>query len=190
MARRPHISSRNPLRTRLLPVSNLLNTTRTLCVCVVHPWQRHLLIIDGHSSHVTARFIAYYITSKIDLFLLPLYSSHKTQLLDLSIFGPLKIAINLEVDRIFRHSTTRLPRVDWTLAYIKARARCFKPSSIESSFRKARIYPFNPKIVLSTLAPPLRTPSPGNQVLSQISDVSRILRARSSPRTPKSLNLR
>jgi hypothetical protein len=114
----------------------------------------HLLIINGHSSHVIARFIAYYITSKIDLFLLPPYLSHKTQPLDLSIFGPLKTTLNLEVNRIFRYLTMQLPRVEWTLAYIKARARCFRPSSIESSFRKARIYPFNPKILLSTLIPP------------------------------------
>jgi hypothetical protein len=151
---------------------------------------QHLLIIDGHSSHVTARFIAYCITSKIDLFLLLPHSSHKTQSLDLSIFGPLKTAINLEVDQIFRHSTTRLPRIEWTLAYIKARARCFKPSSIESGFRKAGIYPFCSKILLSTLTPPPRTPSLENQVLGQISDGSRILRARGSPRTPKALNLR
>jgi hypothetical protein len=112
---------------------------------------RYLLIIDGHSSHVTARFIAYCITSKIDLFLLPPYSLYKIQPLDLSIFGPLKTAINLEVDRIFRYSTTRLLYVEWTSAYIKARARCFRPSSIESWFRKAGIYPFNPEILLSTL---------------------------------------
>ena len=148
------------------------------------------MIIDGHSSHVTARFIAFCITSKIDLFLLPPHSSHKTQPLDLSIFGPLKTVINLEVDRIFRHSTIRLPRVEWTSAYIKARARCFKPSSIESGFRKAGIYPFDPEILLSTITPPPRTPSPENQVVSQVSDASRILRARGSLRTPRTLNLR
>jgi hypothetical protein len=148
------------------------------------------LIIDGHSSHVTARFIAFCITSKIDLFLIPPHSSHKTQPLDLSIFGPLKTALNLEVDRIFRHSTTRLLCVEWTSAYIKARARCFKPSSIESGFRKAGIYLFDPEILLSTITPPPRTPSPENQVVSQVSDASRILRARGSPRTPRALNLR
>jgi hypothetical protein len=115
---------------------------------------RYLLITDGHSSHITARFIAYCITSKIDLFLLPLYLSHKTQPFDLSIFGPLKTVINLEVDRIFRQSTMRLLRIEWTSAYIKARARCFKPSSTKSGFQKAGIYPFNPKILLSTLTPP------------------------------------
>jgi hypothetical protein len=112
------------------------------------------------------------------------------QPLDLSIFGPLKTVLKLEVDRIFRHSTMRLPRVEWTSAYIKARARCFRPSSIESGFQKAGIYPFNSEILLSTLTPPPRTPSPRNQVVSQVSDASRILRARGSPRTPKALHLR
>jgi hypothetical protein len=84
----------------------------------------------------------------------------------------------------------RLPRVEWTSAYIKARVRCFQPSSIESGFRKAGIYPFYPEILLSTLTPPPRTPSLENQVISQISNASRILRARGSPRTPKARDLR
>jgi hypothetical protein len=65
----------------------------------------HLLIIDSYSSHVTARFIAYCITSKIDLFLLLPHLLHKTQPLDLSIFRPLKTVLNLEVNRIFCYST-------------------------------------------------------------------------------------
>ena len=48
----------------------------------------------------------------------------------------------------------RLLYIEWTSAYIKARARCFKPSSIESGFRKAGIYLFNPEILLLTLIPP------------------------------------
>jgi hypothetical protein len=84
----------------------------------------------------------------------------------------------------------RLLRIEWTLAYIKARAWCFKPSSIESGFRKAGIYLFYPKILLSTLTSPPRTPSPENQVVSQVSNASRILRARGSLCTPRALNLR
>jgi hypothetical protein len=84
----------------------------------------------------------------------------------------------------------RLPRVEWTSAYIKARARCFKPSSIESGLQKARIYPFDPKILLLALTPPLRMPSLNDQNVSQISYASRILRARGSQSTPKALNLR
>jgi hypothetical protein len=46
-----------------------------------------------------------------------------------------------------------------------------RPSSIESGFRKAGIYPFYPEVLLSTLTPPPRTHSPENQVLSQIVDL-------------------
>jgi len=49
---------------------------------------------------------------------------------------------------------------------------------------------FNPEILLSTLIPPPQTPSPENQIPSQMSHTSQILRARGSPSTPKALNLR
>jgi hypothetical protein len=62
--------------------------------------------------------------------------------------------------------------------------------TIESGFRKAGIYPFDPEILLSTITPPPRTPSPGSQVVSQVSNAFRILRTRGSPRTPRALNLR
>jgi hypothetical protein len=39
------------------------------------------------------------------------------------------------------------------------------------------------------LTPPPQTPFPGSQVVSQVSDTSRILRTRGSPRTPRALNL-
>ena len=55
-----------------------------------------------------------------------------------------------------------LLHIEWTSAYIKARARCFRPPPIESGFRKARIYPFDPKILSSTLTPPPQTPSLGS----------------------------
>jgi hypothetical protein len=82
---------------------------------------RYLLLIDGHSSHLTERFIGFCITKNIDLFCLPPHSSHLMQPLDLSIFGPLKTALTFEVDRIFRSSTSRLPRIEWVEAFIKAR---------------------------------------------------------------------
>lgn len=120
--------------------------------------KRRLLVVDGHSSHYTTRFLAFCITKKIDLALLPPHTSHVTQSLDIAWFSPLKTAITSEVNAIFRNSTRRLLRVEWTSAYIRARARCFRPSTIESAFRKSGIYPFNPEINLETLNPPGATP--------------------------------
>jgi hypothetical protein len=113
--------------------------------------KRRLLIIDGHSSHLTARFLRFCITKDIDLALLPPYTSHITQPLNVSCFGPLKTAINIEIDRIFRISDARIHRSEWTSAYIKARERCFRGFHVESAFRKTGIYLFYPKIILDTL---------------------------------------
>jgi hypothetical protein len=112
------------------------------------------------------------------------------QPLDLSIFGPLKTALTFEVDRIFQSSTSRLPRIEWVEAFIKARNKVFRPPSIISGFQKGGIYPFNPEILLSTLDSPPRTPSPKNTNLIRISSASRVLCARGSPKTPTAINLR
>jgi hypothetical protein len=93
---------------------------------------------------MTARFLALYITNSIDLYLLPPHTNHVTQPLDLSVVSPLKTYLGAELDRIFRYSTSRIARVEFTAAYIQARERACRPHSIQSGFRKAGIYPFNP----------------------------------------------
>jgi hypothetical protein len=129
-------------------------TTRFEPLTCRNDGKRRLLIIDGYTSHYTTRFLTFCIVKKIDLGLLPPYTSHATQPLDIACFSPLKTAITSEVDAIFRTSSKRILRVEWTSAYIRARVRCFKPSTIESAFRKSGIYSFNPEIILSTLDPP------------------------------------
>jgi hypothetical protein len=146
--------------------------------------KKRLLIIDGHSSHLTARFLALCITKGIDLCLLPPHTSHVTQPLDLSVFGPLKTYLAGEVDGIFRHSISRIARVEFTAAYIQARERAFRPQSIESGFRKAGIYPFNPDIILNNLTPPLATPPLENATESQEVDLSQVLLEDSREGTP------
>jgi hypothetical protein len=122
-----------------------------------------------------AWFLALCITKSIDLCLLPPHTSHVTQPLDLSIFSPLKTYLGGELDRIFRHSTSRIARVEFIAAYIQARERAFRPHSIESGFRKAGIYPFNPDIILNTLTPPLGTPPFENTTESQEVNLSQTL---------------
>jgi len=61
---------------------------------------RRLLIVDGHGSHVKAKFIAFCITHAIDLMVLPSHTSHITQPLDVGIFGPLKGAMARYTDAV------------------------------------------------------------------------------------------
>jgi hypothetical protein len=65
-----------------------------------------------------------------------------------------------------------------------------RPPSIRSRFEKGGIHPYNPEILLSTLDPPPRTPSPRNANPTRVEDASLILRARESPKTPTAINLR
>ena len=48
-----------------------------------------LLILDGHTSHLSIGFIQYYQDHKIILLYLPPHSTHYLQPLDVGIFGPL-----------------------------------------------------------------------------------------------------
>lgn len=78
-------------------------------------------------------------------------------------------------------------RVERTSAYIRARDRCFKPSTIESAFRKAGIYPFHLEVILSTLDPPRATLPLEDDDSSLFDEVPRILRERSRDKTPPTI---
>jgi hypothetical protein len=51
---------------------------------------RHLLILDGHSSHVTLDIVQEARTVGLDLLTLPSHTFHALQPLDVSIFKPFK----------------------------------------------------------------------------------------------------
>ena len=76
------------------------------------PAERRLLILDGHSSHITAKFIAYCMDNKIDLLVLPPHTSHVLQPLDISIFQPLKRALATETDCLAALNLERILHVE------------------------------------------------------------------------------
>jgi hypothetical protein len=119
--------------------------------------KRRLLLLDRHGSHLTARFIAFCINRSIDLVVLLPHTSHILQPLDVGVFSPLKQALSTEIEKLFRLDTRRIPRVEWTEAYITARNRAFIPRSIESSFRASGIYLLSLITILLTLRMPTPT---------------------------------
>ena len=86
------------------------------------PPTRRLLIIDGHGSHMQARFAAFCMRNAIDLMVLPAHSSHITQPLDVGIFGPLKghmSRLATEAARI--NGGTRVQKADLPLYHLPQR---------------------------------------------------------------------
>jgi hypothetical protein len=115
------------------------------------PLQRRLLIMDGHSSHMTARLIEFCMNSTIDLMILPPHCSHILQPLDLTIFGPLKAALSKETDRVARVDYGRIHRSEWTQMYFRAREKALSVDNIQSGFKSAGLSPLEPMKVLEKL---------------------------------------
>ena len=50
----------------------------------------HLLILDGHNSHVTLEIVKIFMDSSLDIISLPSHTSHALQPLDIACFKPFK----------------------------------------------------------------------------------------------------
>lgn len=116
------------------------------------PDSRRLLIMDGHSSHITANVIAFCMEHAIDLLILPPHTSHMLQPLDVSMFQPLKRALATETDFAARLDSGRIPRTEWTSMYIRAREKAFTRANILSGWRATGLQPLSPIVVLDRLA--------------------------------------
>ena len=89
-----------------------------------------LLILDGHGSHVTGSFIMHCMDHRIALMRLPPHTSHVLQPLDVGLFGPLKTMLSTHQDALFRLHVARIRKVEWLIAYVKARKDAFRPENI------------------------------------------------------------
>ena len=52
--------------------------------------RHHLLIFDGHNSHVTLQIVHKCMEVGLDVITLPSHTNHRLQPLDVSVFGPFK----------------------------------------------------------------------------------------------------
>jgi hypothetical protein len=115
------------------------------------PSSRRLLIMDGHSSHITANVITFCMQNAIDLLILPPHTSHLLRALDVGVFAPLKRALARETDATLRHDTGRIPRVQWVEMYMRARERALTSHNILSGWRSTGLAPLSPITVLGRL---------------------------------------
>jgi hypothetical protein len=133
--------------------------------------------MDGHGSHITANVIAHCIEHAIDLLILPPYTSHVLQPLDVSVFSPLKRALASETATALRLDSGRIPRIEWTSMYIRARERALRSSNIVSGWKATGLWPLSPIAVLQKLlTQPALQPSEVDNVTPHIGlDLSLLL---------------
>ena len=109
-----------------------------------------LLILDGHGSHCTLRFLEWCRSHKILVAILPPHSTHRLQPLDVSLFGPLATYYSQELDAHSRLSQglTGYTKRDFFRNFYSAFDSAFIEANIKSGWLKTGIEPFNPDQVL------------------------------------------
>ena len=123
-----------------------------------------MLMLDGHGSHQSVEFEAYYKDYKIVFICLPPHSSYITQPLDVGLFSPLKSAYGKEIDTFVRTHVNHITKVEFFLAFRAAYTACMTAKNIAGGLRGADLVPYNPQTVLSRLDIKLRTPTPARSL--------------------------
>jgi hypothetical protein len=114
-----------------------------------NPDEYRLLILDGHSSHLTLEFLDYAEAHKIEVLCFPAHSTHLLQPLDVGIFGPLGTYYSQEVDEWARtHPYQSVLKGDFFPMCQQARRKAFSKKNILSAYAEAGIHPFRRRKVL------------------------------------------
>ena len=110
--------------------------------------RRHLLILDGHNSHVTLEVVHKCREVGLDLMTLPSHTSHRLQPLDVGVFAPFKQYFKRYKDA-WSVSNKGKGTSKQTLAMWVSRGleRALTKSNIQAGFRTTGIYPLNPEAV-------------------------------------------
>ena len=123
----------------------------------ISPSNRHLLIVDGHSSHVTMEVVHKAMEVGLDILTLPSHTSHRLQPLDVSVFGPFKRAFKRYRDAwTLQHcgrGATKMVLAQWVSAALQ---KSLTESNIKAGFRSIGIWPLNSRAVDQYITPSLQ----------------------------------
>ena len=116
--------------------------------------RRHLLILDGHNSHVTLEVVQKCREVGLDLVTLPSHTSHRLQPLDVSVFAPFKCYFKRYRD-VWSVNNKGKGASKQTLAMwvSKVLERAFTTRNITAGFRTTGIFPLNKEVVDAHMGP-------------------------------------
>jgi hypothetical protein len=116
-----------------------------------------ILIVDGHGSHLTRKFLQYCLTHKILLCILPPHSTHSLQPLDVVLFGPLSRAYTVKLADYLQRSKGLLPvkKADFFLLFWDAYNTSFTRENVLKSFEATGVEPRDASVVLQRFTTPL-----------------------------------
>lgn len=106
-----------------------------------------LLILDNHSSHTSLNSYSFCKNNGIHMLSLPPHTSHKMQPLDVTVFGPLKIALSREMDIFIKsRQYQQITPYDLASLFNNAYARIATVEKAVKGFEVTGICPVNPNV--------------------------------------------
>jgi hypothetical protein len=115
------------------------------CGLGISPHCRHLLILDGHGSHVTTDVVKTARGVGLDTLNLPSHTSHAIQPLDVSCFAPFKQAFRLLHDVWTLKNKSKGASKEVLASWVPAALqKSMTEKNIQSGFRTTCIFPLNP----------------------------------------------
>ena len=125
-----------------------------------------VLVMDGHGSHLSWRFVAFAAEHGISLACLPPNTTHLLQPLDVGLFGPEAHWLSEELLRPSLASANALTDRKMLECIVRARPRAFTARNIRSAWRKTGIWPPSLRNALSGVQDPRpATPPPTKAAL-------------------------
>lgn len=120
----------------------------------VSPDRRHLLIFDGHVSHVSIDTVQEARRQGIDLITLPSHTSHAMQPLDVSLFKPFKVAFKAYRDYWTYKSAGASARKENLAQWVSlALRRALTVENIQHGFRACGIWPWDGTAMAGKMGP-------------------------------------
>ena len=106
--------------------------------------ERHLLILDGHASHITLDVLLQAQESSLDIVTLPSHMSHALQPLDVLVFRPFKQVFHSYMDAWIEQHSRRIVSNEQLAQWVSLLiCWAFTPTNIMAGFKATRIFPFN-----------------------------------------------
>ena len=105
-----------------------------------------LLVLDNHGSHISLESYEFCRANHINVVSLPPHTSHKLQPLDLSFYGPLKKAFNIQCDRFLRANRfQKITVYDIASIFNEAYMNVATIEKGVSGFAASGIFPYKPE---------------------------------------------
>ena len=110
-----------------------------------------LLLIDGHNSHYTCRFLEYACMHKILVLCYPAHTMHVLQGLDVVVFATVKQCLGKEHDAWEQQTGEKISKTNFLGIYGRAHLHALMPENIKASFHKTGVWPFDPSVVTNEM---------------------------------------